>query len=232
MVVALFGVFSRLQLVFVTKFNGFGFWARHGLLVPAVCLSILFHLIAVYGFSTGRGVHRFGQGGALTVTLVSSKKEGGLMPNGGVSEEKETLQQSMMSARRKVGRGPGVEREILDIGPEADRLKDDRKAASVFWPVEATSIRPYPITIFEEILTQSSDFAELYGRSLLRVSIDMSGEVQAIEALESDMPSGLLDAVLVAFKRMRFIPAYRDGVPVNCFMVIEVGAEDFRLMVQ
>jgi len=106
-----------------------------------------------------------------------------------------------------------------------------RVAEEDYFSSELLTVRPYPLTILDEMLGDVTP-AEMFGKAVLKIWINATGEITRIETESSDMSEAFHSGLLAAFERMRFMPGQVDGKPVGSILKIEIGAEDFRLPVQ
>ncbi len=133
-------------------------------------------------------------------------------------------------------------KEVVVRGGAPSQIPDLREPETVeaspitelltFFPVEALSVRPYPLTLLEGIGPPEVEVDEMYGRMVLKVWIDEGGGVVDTAVLYSDMPESLQRAGGDAFRRMRFMPGNLAGRPVGSVMTVEISAEDLALPVQ
>lgn len=106
-----------------------------------------------------------------------------------------------------------------------------RVADQDYFSSELLTVRPYPLTILDEMLGGVNP-AEMFGKAVLKIWINATGEIAGIETEFTDMPEAVHRGLVAAFERMRFMPGQVDGKPVGSILEIEIGAEDFRLPVQ
>ncbi|WP_157651200.1 energy transducer TonB [Dechloromonas denitrificans] len=106
-----------------------------------------------------------------------------------------------------------------------------RVAEEDYFSSELLTVRPYPLTILDEMLGDVNP-AEMFGKAVLKIWINATGEIAGIETEFADMSEAFHSGLLAAFERMRFMPGQVDGKPVGSILKIEIGAEDFRLPVQ
>jgi len=96
---------------------------------------------------------------------------------------------------------------------------------------ELLTVRPYPLTVLDEMLVGVNP-AEMFGKAVLKIWINDTGEIATVETEFTDMPEAFHRGLVAAFERMRFMPGQVDGKPVGSILEIEIGAEDFRLPAQ
>ena len=80
-----------------------------------------------------------------------------------------------------------------------------------------------PIKILSKARPGYTDFARFYeitGTVVTRVVFLATGEIGTVTAM-ADLPFGLKEQAIAAAKRIRFEPAYLDGVPVNVVKQVE-----------
>lgn len=67
------------------------------------------------------------------------------------------------------------------------------------------------------------------GTMILKLWIDESGDVIEVEVEKTELPAILSDLTRASFRRLRFVPGERMGVPVGSVMRIEVNYADNRI---
>jgi hypothetical protein len=67
------------------------------------------------------------------------------------------------------------------------------------------------------------------GKMILKLWIDEAGEVIEVDVEKTELPEILSNLTKARFKRMRFLPGERMGIPVGSVMRIEVNYDDNRI---
>lgn len=211
----------------------------NGSLLVALMVSLLLHVMGLLaGFHTSAGVFAGQVGRAvLSVRLVDASGRAGNADSGVVverhealpSNRKQNVMQETVVPKEELSRSVAEQSGQSVVPAMEDPVSE---AWPLFLPVDAISIRPYPLTLLEGIGPPEVDPGEMYGRSVLKVWVDDVGVVVDVEVLFSDMPESLIKAGVSAFKRMRFMPGYLDGRPMGSVMTVEIAAQDFLLPVQ
>lgn len=175
-------------------------------------------------------------GGILMVRLVEGMSLGDRSVSDTVrAEEKVDPAHGVGGSARRVDGARSLSLPQYERSEFIPLVVDERGVAEeqpAFWPVERTTVRPYPVSLLEGVGPPVVDAADMYGSSLLRIWVDQTGGVAEVEVQQSDMPEPLLKASVNAFKAMRFMPAQLDGRPVGSVMTVVVHAEDFALPMQ
>ena len=80
-----------------------------------------------------------------------------------------------------------------------------------------------PLKIQSKARPAYTDFARFYwitGTVILRITFLASGEIGSVTVV-TDLPFGLTEQALIAARRIRFEPAYRDGSPITVSKAVE-----------
>ena len=101
-----------------------------------------------------------------------------------------------------------------------------------YYSSDLLTVRPYPLTILETPEMLEPLPVDVTGKVVLKAWISDTGEVTATETEFTDMPKAIHEAIVAAFRGMRFMPGKIDGKAVGSIMRIEMTYEDFRLPVQ
>ena len=85
-----------------------------------------------------------------------------------------------------------------------------------------------PAKPIDEIALDSPELGELpqTGTAILKLWIDATGVVTDVQIVSRDAPEAFVKFTTQVFKRTRFVPGQRDGVPVGSIMKIEVRYEE------
>lgn len=124
--------------------------------------------------------------------------------------------------------------DTLGMNPKApivrDTVKDglDAWAPSkkpIFHPTSELTASPVLVANEPNLVALPSD-QSVYGKILLRLSIDSRGEVSSLSIVESSMPADLERQVTEAFQRAIFRPGEIHGVPVasSVDFMVEIGS--------
>lgn len=204
-------------------------------LLAALSISLLLHGVGLVA-GLPLGVVGEGQQGGRAVLLVrlADVNQGLSVDNGVAAGKAHVVSDTHRKGGRKevVARGAEAPRQIPEVR-ESETVDASPMAESpTFLPVEAISVRPYPLTLLEGIGPPEVEVGDMYGRMVLKIWIDEGGSVVDTTVLYSDMPESLQKAGGDAFRRMRFMPGYLAGRPVGSVMTVEISAEDLALPVQ
>ncbi len=128
---------------------------------------------------------------------------------------------------------PGTRAREGDSGkPEMNRGPGTGSGPLRYFPTDQLTVRPYPLTVLEDPGIIEPELESRGDRVVLKVWISDSGEVTGAETEFTDMPARVHEAVVAAFRRMRFMPGEIDGKPVGSILRIEMTYKDFRLPVE
>lgn len=116
--------------------------------------------------------------------------------------------------------------------PEANQGPSASSGQLRYFPTDQLTVRPYPLTVLDDPGVLEPELDGRGDRVVLKVWISDSGEVTGTETEFTDMPARVHDAVVAAFRRMRFMPGEIDGRRVGSTMKIEMTYKDFRLPVE
>lgn len=122
--------------------------------------------------------------------------------------------------------------------PEAREVKPLVEAAGllplpgpVFYTTDQLTKRPRAISVAELDTPVTMPYI-VRGKLILQLWIDGSGKVVDVVVEDSNLPAVFAETAGNAFKRSRFTPGERNGVPVGSVMRIEVSYDDMRLLEQ
>ena len=220
------------------RFPRCGQSAECGRLLLALTLSILVHVLAVlpplFGVARG-GSEGVASRHEITARLVSA-------PNANSSENDGRLQDAFKEEAAPTGPFPGNDSEIVPPGtppsdgnsrkPEMNQGPGIGTSELRYFSSDQLTVRPYPLTILENVGMLEPELIDRGERVVLKVWISDSGEVAAMETEFTDMPASVHEATVAAFRRMRFMPGQIDGKRVGSIMKIEMTYKDFRLPVE
>jgi hypothetical protein len=213
-------------------------FAGCGRLLPALFLSLLVHVLVVlpplFGATCG------GSEGAVSRQEISARLVGATKAD--LPESDGSLQDVFKEEAAQSAPLEGNDSEIIPSEthvregdspkPEMDQGLGAGAKELRYFPSDQLTVRPYPLTILEDtgMLEPESDDR---GESIvLKVWISDSGEVAEMETEFTDMPAKVHEAVVAAFRRMRFMPGEIDRKRVGSIIRIEMTYGDFRLPVE
>lgn len=124
--------------------------------------------------------------------------------------------------------------ETPAMNPKASIVRDivkgrlDARASSkksIFYPASELTVSPALVANEPNLVALPSD-QSIYGKILLRLSIDSRGKVSSLWIVESSMPADLERQVTEAFQRAIFRPGEIRGVPVasSVDFMVEIGS--------
>lgn len=209
-----------------------------GRLLPALFLSLLLHVLAVLPPLSGAAPGG-GEGGAsrheITARLVGvanrDTPEKDRPPEAAYKEE--AAPSAPLQGNDSETLAPGTpDREGNSTKPTMDHGPGDGSGELRYFLGDQLTVRPYPLTVLEDPGTLEPEPDGRSDRVVLRIWISDSGEVTGTETEFTDMPARVHDAVVVAFRRMRFMPGEIDGRRVGSILRIEMTYKDFRLPVE
>jgi hypothetical protein len=96
-----------------------------------------------------------------------------------------------------------------------------------YFTTDQLSVRPQAVLI-PELDTEATKPIIVRGSMILRLWINQRGHVVNVEVEENGLPKIFLDTATDAFRRSRFSPGQKNGIPVGSVMRIEVRYEDQR----
>ena len=131
------------------------------------------------------------------------------------------------SEPRPAPAAPAPPREIKQepLPPRADRAPAKPAAApAVFYDPSQLTERPKPLT--EPPLELLHSLLARPGTVQLRLSIDESGNVVAVDIDSATLPQAIAERAAGIFSTLRFSPGRVDGVAVKTRVRITVGAEE------
>ena len=209
-----------------------------GRLLPALFLSLLVHVLVVLPplFWAARG----GSEGAVSRHEISARIVGATKTDSPESDGR--LQDVFKEEAAQSAPLEGNDSEIIPSETHvregySPKLEMDQGLGAGtrelrYFPSDQLTVRPYPLTILEDpgMLEPESD--DRGGRIVLKVSISDSGGVAEMETEFTDMPANVHEAVVAAFRRMRFMPGEIDRKRVGSIIRIEMTYRDFRLPVE
>ncbi len=207
-------------------------------LLPALFLSLLVHVLVVLPalfWIAGGGSEGAASRHEISARLVGAAKAD--TPENDRRPEDTFKEEAAPSAPLQ-----GNDSETLPSGTpsrEADSRKLEMNQGSGtgaselrYFPSDQLTVRPYPLTVLEDPGVLEPEPDGKGERVVLQVWISDSGEVTAMETEFTDMPTRVHEAVVAAFRRMRFMPGEIDGRRVGSIMRIEMTYKDFRLPVE
>lgn len=98
----------------------------------------------------------------------------------------------------------------------------------VYYTADQLTKRPRAIAV-AELDTAATKHFIVSGKLILQLWIDASGKVVEVDVEDSNLPEIFAETARNTFKRSRFSPGERDGIPVGSLMRIEVSYDDARL---
>jgi len=209
-----------------------------GHLLPALFLSLLVHVLAV--LSLLFGVARGGGEGVASRHEITARLVGAAKPD--APENDGRLQDVFKEEVAPSAPLHGNDPEILPPGtparegnsrkPEMNQGSGAGSGQLRYFPSDQLTVRPYPLTVLEDPSVLEPELDGRGERVVLKVWISDSGEVTAMETEFTDMPARVHEAVMTAFRRMRFMPGEIDGRRVGSILTIEMTYKDFRLPVE
>jgi len=209
-----------------------------GRLLPALFLSLLLHVLAVLPPLSGAAPGG-GEGGAsrheITARLVGvanrDTPENDRPPE--VLLKEEAAPSAPLHGNDSEPLPPGTPAREGNAGkPEKNQGPGNGSGQLRYFPTDQLTVRPYPLTVLEDPGALEPELESRGDRVVLKVWISDFGEVTGMETEFTDMPARVHDAVVVAFRRMRFMPGEIDGRRVGSIMRIEMTYKDFRLPVE
>jgi hypothetical protein len=209
-----------------------------GRLLQAVFLSLLIHVLVMlpplFGVASGGGE------GVASRHEISARLVGAAKPDTPESDgrlqdvfKEEAVPFAPLHGNDSETPPPGTPAREGNSGkPEMNRGPGTGSGPLRYFPSDQLTIRPYPLTVLEDPGTLEPELESRGDRVVLRVWISDSGEVTGTETEFNDMPARVHDAVVAAFRRMRFMPGEIDGRRVGSILRIEMTYKDFRLPVE
>lgn len=108
--------------------------------------------------------------------------------------------------------------------------KRDRMAIKVpvqiddtYYPTRELDVPPHPSIEVNPVYPAQAVRDNLQGWVILKMKIDYLGRVQSIDVQSADPPEIFDESSLEAFRRVKFIPAQKDGHAVNSLIQIKVS---------
>jgi len=128
------------------------------------------------------------------------------------------------------------EAEAVDGPAEAEQRKPQAGAEGAgllpipalgYYTTDQLTKRPQPVTAIELDAPEISAIV-VSGKIILRLWISESGSVADVEVEKTELPEAFSRTAIAAFKKLRFAPGERNGMPVGTVMLIEVSYDDGR----
>jgi TonB family protein len=120
----------------------------------------------------------------------------------------------------KNGNMGGGEKDPGGGGPSGAPGGNDPRDRNFVFPPSQVSQRPRVLAKPEAGYTEEARKSATTGTVVLRAIFSDSGEVTGIRAVKS-LPFGLTERAIAAARRIRFVPAVKDGHPVSVYMQLE-----------
>lgn len=99
--------------------------------------------------------------------------------------------------------------------------------APTYYPTDQLTKRPQPLAS-ADLDAPEMRMVVASGKMILKLWIDEFGEVVDVDIEKTQLPEALSRPTVAAFKRVRFTPGERSGLPVGSVMRIEVNYDDAR----
>ncbi len=212
--------------------------AGFGRLLPALFLSLLVHVLLVlpplFGVAGG-GSEGVASRHEISARLVGATKadtpENDRRPQDVFKEE--AAPSPALHGNDPEPLPPGTPVREGNAGkPEKNQGPGNGSGQLRYFPTDQLTVRPYPLTVLEDPGALEPELESRGDRVVLKVWISDFGEVTGMETEFTDMPARVHEAVVAAFRRMRFMPGEIDGRRVGSIMRIEMTYKDFRLPVE
>lgn len=219
-------------------FSRCGQYAVCGRLLSALFLSLLVHVLVMlpplFGSACG------GSEGAVRRQEISARLVGATKADSPESDGRlqDVFKEEAAQSAPLEDNDPEIIPSEIHVragdSPKPDMDQGLGAGARVlrYFPGDQLTVRPYPLTILEDLGMIEPESDDRGGRIVLKVWISDSGEVAEMETEFTDMPAKVHEAVVAAFRRMRFMPGEIDRKRVGSIMRIEMTYTDFRLPVE
>lgn len=120
----------------------------------------------------------------------------------------------------KNGNIGGGEKDPGGGGPSGAPGGNDPRDPNFVFKTNQVSQRPRVLAKPEAGYTEEARKSAITGTVVLRAIFSDSGEVTGIRAVKS-LPDGLTEKAIAAARKIRFVPAVKDGHPVSVYMQLE-----------
>lgn len=204
--------------------------ARLGLAFGA---SALFHALAFAAFGAAPGAQfarpwMSGSGASLTVVSLNHAPE---------ASSSEALAGAIASADPgsfSVAAGELRPGTSADSGPAADASGRNGPAQTApvsllpqpqYYPSNELDTRPGIMVHIKPDYPEQAIASQISGKAVIRLYINERGSIDDAVAISGTPPGVFEESALRAFREARFSPGAKGGIPVKCYITLEVNFE-------